>query len=37
LHGMEERLTLLGGKLTIKSSPGTGTRLTAEIPIEDSL
>jgi PAS domain S-box-containing protein len=36
LHGMEERLTLLGGKLTIKSSTGTGTRLTAEIPIEDS-
>ena len=37
LHGMEERLTLLGGKLTIKSSPGAGTRLTAEIPIEDSV
>jgi PAS domain S-box-containing protein len=35
LHGMEERLTLLGGKLTIKSSPGTGTRLTAKIPLED--
>jgi PAS domain S-box-containing protein len=37
LHGMEERLTLLGGKLTIKSSHGAGTRLTAEIPIEDSV
>jgi len=37
LHGMEERLTLLGGKLTIKSSPGTGTRLTAKIPLEDSV
>ena len=37
LHGIEERLTLLGGNLTIESSPGAGTRLTAEIPIEDSV
>jgi signal transduction histidine kinase len=37
LHGMEERLTLLGGNLTINSSPGAGTRLTAEIPVAESV
>jgi len=33
IEGMRERLSLLGGRLTIESSPGEGTRLTAEIPL----
>lgn len=33
IEGMRERLSLLGGRLTIESSPGAGTRLTAEIPL----
>jgi PAS domain S-box-containing protein len=37
LSGMRERLTLLGGQLTIDSSPGNGTRLIAEIPLGDSV
>jgi len=34
LLGMEERITLLGGALTIDSLPGRGTRIVLEIPIE---
>lgn len=33
LAGMRERASLLGGKLTIDSSPGSGTRLLAELPV----
>jgi signal transduction histidine kinase len=33
LSGMHERVTLLGGQLTIESVPGVGTRLTAEFPL----
>jgi PAS domain S-box-containing protein len=36
LKGMNERLSMLGGKMTIDSSPGAGTKLTATIPLEDS-
>lgn len=34
LLGMQERTSLLGGKLTIESAIGLGTRLLAEIPME---
>jgi signal transduction histidine kinase len=30
---MRERVALLGGTLTIESSPGTGTTITAQIPL----
>ncbi len=33
LHGMRERAELLGGTLTIESSPGTGTTVFAEVPV----
>jgi PAS domain S-box-containing protein len=33
LSGMRERATLLGGRLTVESTPGRGTRLEAELPI----
>jgi signal transduction histidine kinase len=33
LLGMQERVTLVGGKLEIHSAPGQGTRLTAEVPL----
>ncbi|HEY1238721.1 MAG TPA: PAS domain S-box protein [Solirubrobacterales bacterium] len=33
LVGMRERVALLGGTLTIESSPGTGTTITAQIPL----
>jgi signal transduction histidine kinase len=33
LDGMRERAMLLGGHLTVESEPGTGTRLTAELPV----
>jgi signal transduction histidine kinase len=36
LLGMKERALLLNGKLTIESSPGTGTRVLAEIPVNGS-
>jgi len=36
LKGMNERLSMLGGKMTIDSSPGAGTKLTATIPLEGS-
>lgn len=33
LSGMQERAVLLGGRLAVESRPGTGTRVTAELPI----
>ena len=33
LLGMEERIRLLEGRLSIRSSPGTGTEVTASIPL----
>ena len=33
LFGMEERLALIGGTLRVESSPGKGTRLSAEVPL----
>ncbi len=34
LDGMRERVMLLGGSFAVESSPGVGTRLTAELPID---
>ena len=34
LPGMKERLRGLGGRLTVESVPGTGTSLTAELPLQ---
>lgn len=34
LAGMEERVALLGGNLTIETEPGNGTTVFAEIPID---
>jgi signal transduction histidine kinase len=36
LIGMKERARTLGGELTIRSKPGLGTRITAEIPTQPS-
>jgi signal transduction histidine kinase len=36
LAGMRERAVLLGGRLTVESTPGEGTCVTAELPLEDS-
>jgi len=36
LVGMQERVTLLGGQLTIESRPGAGTQITAELPLQVS-
>ena len=33
LAGMYERARLLGGTLTLKSSPGSGTKVTVEVPV----
>ena len=33
--GMRERVELLGGRLTIESAPGAGTRVRAEIPLPE--
>jgi signal transduction histidine kinase len=35
LSGMQERATLLGGRIGIASSPGDGTRITANLPLND--
>jgi len=37
LTGMRERATLLGGEMTIVSSPSQGTQLTVRVPISESL
>jgi signal transduction histidine kinase len=34
LLGMQERVALLGGELTIHSQPGQGTRVSIKIPLE---
>ncbi|HAR95055.1 MAG TPA: hypothetical protein DCR97_03685 [Deltaproteobacteria bacterium] len=34
ISGMKERASLLGGSFTMESHPGSGTRLTAELPVE---
>lgn len=33
LRSMEERVNLLGGRMSVKSSPGSGTRFFIEVPI----
>ena len=33
LVGMQERVTLLGGRLHIESSPGAGTRVAVTLPL----
>ena len=33
ISGMVERAALLGGELTVHSSPGEGTRVTAQLPL----
>ena len=35
LHGMQERASLVGGKLTLESTPGIGTAVFIEIPLDD--
>jgi two-component system, NarL family, sensor histidine kinase DevS len=35
LVGMRERVALVGGRLTVESSPGAGTTLVAEVPVAD--
>lgn len=35
LFGMRERVEMLGGTLTIESSPGQGTTIKAEVPCDD--
>jgi signal transduction histidine kinase len=34
LIGMRERITLLGGHMSIESSAGAGTTITAELPLD---
>ncbi|GAB4548693.1 MAG: hypothetical protein Kow0063_43590 [Anaerolineae bacterium] len=36
LRGMEERITLLGGKFYVGSRPGNGTLVLAEVPLDGS-
>ncbi len=36
LFGMHERAAYLGGRVEVRSAPGTGTRVRAEIPLEPS-
>jgi signal transduction histidine kinase len=36
LSAMRERMELLGGHFTIESQPGLGTRVMAEVPLDDS-
>jgi len=33
LYGMEERATLVGGRLTVESAPGQGTTMFVEVPV----
>lgn len=33
IHGMQERIALLGGELKITSAPGKGTRIYASVPV----
>jgi signal transduction histidine kinase len=34
---MQERMMLLGGRMTIESSPGSGTAITAELPLDKTI
>ena len=36
LLGMQERARLVGGQCEIRSAPGTGTRVVAEVPVGDT-
>jgi PAS domain S-box-containing protein len=36
LNGMQERISLLGGRMSIESSPGAGTTITAELPLGET-
>jgi len=36
LHSMQERVKSLGGELQIKSAPGQGTRIRANVPVHTS-
>jgi signal transduction histidine kinase len=36
LPGMQERVKLLAGALVVESRPGTGTQITAELPLAES-
>jgi signal transduction histidine kinase len=36
LIGMQERIVLLGGRMTIDSSPGAGTAINAELPLDET-
>lgn len=35
LRGMRERVTLVGGRFTIESAPGQGTRIVVEVPVHE--
>jgi len=37
LTGMRERATLLGGRLSVASTPGSGTQVVAELPLAESV
>jgi signal transduction histidine kinase len=34
LHGLADRMQILGGSLEVASPPGAGTRVTARIPLD---
>ncbi len=36
LIGMQERITRIGGRVTIESSPGNGTAIVAELPLDET-
>ena len=36
LSGMRERAALMGGQLEVESAVGVGTRVTAELPVQES-
>jgi signal transduction histidine kinase len=33
LYGMEERASLVGGRLTVESAPASGTTVVVEVPL----
>jgi signal transduction histidine kinase len=36
LIGMQDRIMLLGGRMAIESSPASGTKITAELPLDET-